>query len=137
TKYGPEFHRLSFGEAVERGLLTDYKVLVLTVDEEMVAAPLQTQLAGGDGELRLDDATHAMATWNGLAKRAGKTPDGQGFVPGAAPMRRAVAFAKDIAASKKVAELFPKVVDAYREMLTDSQNDGVAINETNLELAVQ
>lgn len=137
TKYGPEFHRLSFGEAVERGLLTDYKVLVLTVDEEMVAAPLQTQLAGGDGELRLDDATKIVGCWNGLAKRAGKTPDGQGFVPGEAPMRRAVAFAKDIAASKKVAELFPKVVDAYREMLTDSQNDGVGINETNLELAVQ
>ncbi|MFZ0717779.1 DEAD/DEAH box helicase family protein, partial [Mycobacterium sp.] len=31
-RYGPEFHNLSFGDAVERGLLTDYKVLVLTVD---------------------------------------------------------------------------------------------------------
>ena len=30
---GPEFHHLSFGDAVEHGLLTDYKVLVLTVDE--------------------------------------------------------------------------------------------------------
>ena len=38
--YGPEFHRLGFGEAVERGLLTDYKVLVLAVDEESVAAHL-------------------------------------------------------------------------------------------------
>lgn len=137
TKYGPEFHRLSFGEAVERGLLTDYKVLVLTVDEEMVAAPLQEQLAGGEGELRLDDATKIVGCWNGLAKRAGKTPDGQGFAPGEAPMRRAVAFAKDIAASKQVAELFPKVVDAYREMLTDSQDDGIDINTTNLDLAVQ
>src|SRR5699024_4628606 len=73
----------------------------------------------------------------GLAKRAGKTPDGQGFAPGEAPMRRAVAFAKDIAASKQVAELFPKVVEAYREMLTDSLDDGVAINETNLDLRVQ
>lgn len=137
TKYGPEFHRLSFGEAVERGLLTDYKVLVLTVDEEMVAAPLQEQLAGGEGELRLDDATKIVGCWNGLAKRAGKTPDGQGFAPGEGPMRRAVAFAKDIAASKQVAELFPKVVDAYREMLTDSQDDGIDINTTNLDLAVQ
>lgn len=137
TKYGPEFHRLSFGEAVERGLLTDYKVLVLTVDEEMVAAPLQEQLAGGEGELRLDDATKIVGCWNGLAKRAGKTPDGQGFAPGEPPMRRAVAFAKDIAASKQVAELFPKVVDAYREMLTDSQDDGIDINTTNLDLAVQ
>lgn len=136
-EYGPEFHRLSFGEAVERGLLTDYKVLVLTVDEEMVAAPLQGQLAGADGELRLDDATKIVGCWNGLAKRAGKTPDGQGFAPGEAPMRRAVAFAKDIATSKQVAELFPKVVEAYREMLTDSQDDGVEINTTNLDLAVQ
>ncbi len=136
-QYGPEFHRLSFGEAVERGLLTDYKVLVLTVDEEMVAAPLQGQLAGADGELRLDDATKIVGCWNGLAKRAGKTPDGQGFAPGEAPMRRAVAFAKDIATSKQVADLFPKVVEAYREMLTDSQDDGVEINTTNLDLAVQ
>lgn len=137
TKFGPEFHRLSFGEAVERGLLTDYKVLVLTVDEEMVAAPLQAQLAGPDGELRLDDATKIVGAWNGLAKRAGKTPDGQGFTPGEVPMRRAVAFAKDIAASKKVAALFPQVVEAYREMLTDSIEDGHDVNTTNLDLAVQ
>ncbi|MBN7551206.1 DEAD/DEAH box helicase, partial [Mycobacteroides abscessus subsp. abscessus] len=137
TTYGPEFHRLSFGEAVERGLLTDYKVLVLTVDEEMVAAPLQAQLAGPDGELRLDDATKIVGAWNGLAKRAGKTPDGQGFAPGEVPMRRAVAFAKDIAASKKVAALFPQVVEAYRGMLTDSIEDGHDVNTTNLDLAVQ
>ena len=34
--YGSEFHRLGFGEAVEQGLLTDYKVLVLAVDESVV-----------------------------------------------------------------------------------------------------
>lgn len=34
--YGPEFHKLGFGEAVKYGLLTDYKVLVLAVDEEYV-----------------------------------------------------------------------------------------------------
>ncbi|OBB87978.1 DEAD/DEAH box helicase [Mycolicibacterium peregrinum] len=135
--YGPEFHRLSFGEAVERGLLTDYKVLVLTVDEEMVAAPLQAQLAAG-GELgNLDDASKIVGCWNGLAKRAGKTPDGKGFTPGEPPMRRAVAFAKDIATSKQVAELFPKVVDAYRDMLTDKRDDSGESNGTNLDLAVQ
>ncbi|MFI5009900.1 MAG: DEAD/DEAH box helicase family protein, partial [Solirubrobacterales bacterium] len=35
--YGPEFHRLGFGEAVEQRLLTDYKVLILTVDESYLA----------------------------------------------------------------------------------------------------
>ena len=136
-KYGPEFHRLSFGQAVERGLLTDYKVLVLTVDEEMVAAPLQTQLAGPDGGLRLDDATKIVGAWNGLAKRAGRTPDGTGFTPGEPPMRRAVAFAKDIATSKKIAELFPRVVDTYRDMLTDSIDEGHDVNTTNLDLGVK
>ncbi|MGV9860927.1 DEAD/DEAH box helicase [Gordonia sp. NPDC003425] len=136
-KYGPEFHRLSFGQAVERGLLTDYKVLVLTVDEEMVAAPLQTQLAGPDGDLRLDDATKIVGAWNGLAKRAGRTPDGTGFAPGEPPMRRAVAFAKDIATSKKVAELFPRVVDTYRDMLTESIDEGNDVNTTNLDLGVK
>ena len=135
--YGPEFHRLSFGEAVERGLLTDYKVLVLTVDEELVAAPLQAQFAGDVGELRLDDATKIVGCWNGLAKRAGRSPDGSGFAAGAPPMRRAVAFAQDIAASTKVAALFPRVVDAYRDLLTDSENDGAEVNTTNLDLSCE
>ena len=133
--YGPEFHRLSFGEAVERGLLADYKVLVLTVDEELVAAPLQKQFAGGEKELRLDDATKIVGCWNGLAKRAGRSPDGSGFAPGEVPMRRAVAFCRKIDESKQVAELFPQVVDAYRDLLTDSENDGAAVNTTNRDLA--
>lgn len=135
--YGPEFHRLSFGDAVDRGLLTDYKVLVLTVDEELVAAPLQVQFAGGDGELRLDDATKIVGCWNGLAKRAGRSPDGSGFAAGAPPMRRAVAFAQDIKSSKQVANLFPRVVDAYRDLLTDSENDGGDVDSTNLDLSCQ
>ncbi|MCD2136243.1 DEAD/DEAH box helicase [Rhodococcus qingshengii] len=134
SKYGPEFHRLSFGEAVDRGLLTDYKVIVLTVDDSLMAAPLQEQLAGVHSELRLDDASKIIGCWNGLAKRAGETPDGTGFAAGDAPMRRAVAFAKDIAASQQVAEVFPTVVDAYRDLLENSENDGGTVDSTNLDL---
>lgn len=134
TVYGPEFHRLSFGAAVDRGLLTDYKVIVLTVDESLMAAPLQDQLAGVHSELRLDDASKIIGCWNGLAKRAGETPEGTGFAPGEAPMRRAVAFAKDIAASKQVAEVFPTVVDAYRDLLENSENNGGTVDSTNLDL---
>jgi predicted helicase len=134
TIYGPEFHRLSFGAAVERGLLTDYKVLVLTVDQDLVAAPLQAQLAGDTGELRLDDASKIVGCWNGLAKRAGRSPDGTGFSPGEAPMRRAVAFAQNIADSKKIRDVFPQVATAYREMLADSRDDGAAVDATNLDL---
>lgn len=135
--YGPEFHRLSFGEAVERGLLTDYKVLVLTVDEDMVAAPLQSELAGGMGELRLDDASKIIGCWNGLAKRAGTAASGTGFGIGEVPMRRAVAFVKDIKTSKHLAQVFPAVVNAYRSLLLESLGQQTGSLDNNFDLACE
>ncbi|MFC8988236.1 DEAD/DEAH box helicase [Streptomyces sp. NPDC057115] len=113
TKYGPEFHRLGFGKAVEQGLLTDYKVLILTIDEGVVAKTLQEGLAGGDSELRLDDAAKIIGCWNALAKRTGTFADGSGFGKDDAPMKRAVAFSRSIADSKAIMERFNEVVDAY------------------------
>ncbi|MEU5554080.1 DEAD/DEAH box helicase [Micromonospora sp. NPDC047793] len=113
TTYGPEFHRLGFGKAVGRGLLTDYKVLILTVDEGRVAKTLQQGLAGGDSELRLDDAAKIIGCWNAMAKRTGTFADGSGFAEGEAPMKRAVAFARSIADSTAIAKRFTEVVDAY------------------------
>ena len=52
-------------------------------------------------------------------------------------MRRAVAFAKDIAASKQVAAVFPAVVDAYRELLDAQENDGRDVDGTNRDLACE
>ena len=131
--FGPEFHRLSFGEAVDRGLLTDYKVLVLTVDESVMAGKLQGSLST-DGELSLDDASKIVGCWNGLAKRAGTAPDGSTFSPGEVPMRRAVAFAKDIKSSKQVAEMFPQVVSAYQDLLNEQEDEGHTIEGTNRDL---
>ncbi|MFI7299295.1 DEAD/DEAH box helicase [Streptomyces sp. NPDC050121] len=111
--YGPEFHRLGFGKAVEQGLLTDYKVLILTIDEGAVAKTLQESLAGADAELSLDDAAKIIGCWNAMAKRTGTFADGSGFGKDEAPMKRAVAFARSIADSKSVAARFNEVVDAY------------------------
>lgn len=136
--FGPELHRLSFGEAVGMGRLTDYKVLVLTVDQSLVAGPMQSQLAGPNSELNLDDATRIVGCWNGLAKRAGATVDGTGFATGESPMRRAVAFAKDIGSSKLVASMFPRVVDAYRDTLDDDpDHETASTNNSNLYCSVQ
>ncbi|MFJ8620963.1 DEAD/DEAH box helicase [Streptomyces clavifer] len=115
TMYGPEFHRLGFGKAVEQGLLTDYKVLILTVDEDVVAKTLQEGLAGGDSELRIDDAAKIIGCWNAMAKRTGTFADGSGFGEDEAPMKRAVAFSRSIAASKDFTERFTQVVDAYED----------------------
>jgi predicted helicase len=136
-RYGPEFHNLSFGDAVEHGLLTDYKVLVLTVDESVIAAPMQQQLATL-GELPLDDASKIVGCWNGLAKRAGATVDGTpSFASGEASMQRAVAFARDIKASKQIAELFPRVVEAYQSSLEVQENEGHRVDDTNRDLTCE
>lgn len=66
--YGQEFYRLGFAEAVATGLLSDYKVMVLAVDEKYVSSTFQRQLAINN-ELSLPDATKIVGCWNGLSKR--------------------------------------------------------------------
>lgn len=105
-KYGEEFYRLNFGEAVSKNLLTDYKVLVLAVSEDHVSKHLQ-KLLTKDGELNLDDATKIVGCYNGLRKRSTNPTD---FVVDSNPMKSAVAFAKSINDSKKLAEMFTTVV---------------------------
>jgi predicted helicase len=109
--FGPEFHRLGFGEAVERDLLSDYKVMVLVVPGDAISETFQTSLAGDNPELRLDDAAKIVGCWNGLAKR---TADGD-FGPNPVPMKRAVAFAESIRASKGFAAAFPQVVETITD----------------------
>ena len=115
--YGPEFHRLGFGDAVEQNLLSDYKVLVLAVDEKSVSKQFQTQLADENSELSLDDAAKIVGCWNGLAKR--NLDQGRLHASGT-PMRRAVAFATNIKASKKIANMFEEVTD---KLAADSDLD--------------
>jgi predicted helicase len=107
--YGETLFTRGFGWAVENGLLTDYKVLVLAVDEGMVSSGVQKRLADGTSELKLDDATKIIGCYKALTKTGLKgelLTDGQ-------PMRRAIAFCKDIASSKLVRSEFAAVVSEY------------------------
>lgn len=108
--FGQEFHRLGFHEAVERDLLTDYKVLVLAVDEQAVSAAFQQQLSDDDHELKLDDATRIVGCVNALAKR---DLNGETFDSEDPPMQRALAFSNTIAQSKKFKALFGEIATQY------------------------
>ena len=66
--YGPVFFRLGFGQAVKENLLTDYKVIILTVSEEEVSQHYQA-IAEMGGDLNLDTAAKLTGCWNALAKR--------------------------------------------------------------------
>lgn len=103
--YGPEFHKLGFGDAVKYGLLTDYKVLVLAVDEEYVSRELQDLLTDGNHEIKLEDSVKIMGCWNGLSKIS-LFDDQQSFSTDPLPMKRAVSFCNTIADSKRIVEMF-------------------------------
>lgn len=134
--YGPEFYRLGFGEAVDKGLLTDYRVLVMTVDESVAA---EAMARGEDGQLNLSLASAMIGAWNGLAKRSGDL-QGQkgGFDMNAAPMQRAVAFAQDIKTSKQIAESFPSLISTYQQQLREASVLGdVSLHNVDLRIASQ
>lgn len=112
TLYGKELHRLDFSEAVRKDLLSDYKVLVLAVDQLHVSTVLQQQLAINK-ELNLDDAVKIVGCWNGLQKRFIKQ-DGDGSEKiDKSPMRRAVAFSSRIKDSQKITNLFAQIIKNY------------------------
>ncbi|CAB0495274.1 helicase [Corynebacterium diphtheriae] len=124
--YGPEFHRLGFGEAVEKGLLTDYKVLIMTVDESVAA---EAMARGTGQEINLTLASAMIGAWNGLAKRSGALQGKKGgFDEGSEPMRRAVAFARDIKTSKQIAESYPLLISNYQQSLKKK----AALNDVSL-----
>lgn len=121
--YGKQLHVLTFSEAVRRGLLVDYKVLVLAVEESHVSRSLQVLLKDENNQLRVDDAAKIVGCWKAIAKQ-NVTHD----LPGdEAPMKRAVAFCQVIepagpkakkhkVSSKNIAGMFQAVVEAYQEM---------------------
>jgi len=98
-KFGEEFYRLGFGTAVERGLLSDYRVLILAVDEEYVARVDLERFRSEDSTINLDDASKLLGCWRGLSKIKTQGEDVDDI-----PMSRAVAFANTIDASQVLAK---------------------------------
>jgi predicted helicase len=107
--YGKTLLHKGFGWAVQKGLLTDYKVIVLAMDEGLVSASVQKRLADQNSELDLDDATKIIGCYKALTKQDLKQDIS--FDP--QPMRRALAFCKSIAASKLIRDEFANVVAEY------------------------
>ncbi|MDR6853615.1 putative helicase [Sphingomonas sp. BE123] len=107
--YGETLFTRGFGWAVENKLLTDYKVLVLAVDEAMVSGGVQNRLADGTSELKLDDATKIIGCYKALIKSGLKDE----LLTDPQPMQRALAFCKDIASSKLIRSEFAAVVSEY------------------------
>jgi predicted helicase len=111
TLYGKELFTRNFSWAVQAGLLADYKVIVLAVDE--ASSDVQRLLRDGGNELKLDDATRIVGCYKALTK-ADLKPETNNDP---APMRRALAFAKTIKASQLFEEQFAAVAKDWRDKL--------------------
>ena len=118
--YGKEIYRIGFGEAVDKDLLSDYKVLVLTLSENDVPPSIQKMIAGENIEINSDDASKLIGCINALSKQVlgdadilkSSDPD---------PMRRAVAFCSTIKDSKKITNTFNQTASVYIDSLDEQK----------------
>lgn len=119
--FGRELFVITFSQAVQRGLLVDYKVIVLAVEESHINRRLQKLLADENNQVKVDDAAKIIGCWKALGKQGTQ----EDLVGDPDPMRRAVAFCQVIdvqknakshkTSSKNIAGMFQAVVEAYQE----------------------
>lgn len=141
--YGKELYVINFSEAVSRGLLVDYKVVVLAVEEGHINRRMQEMLKSDDNELKVDDAAKIIGCWKALSKQ-GLTIEGDNQ-----PMQRAVAFCQVIekeykgknhkVSSKLISEMFGAVVEEYQrlEVAELLEDDPDAVIDTALSLSCE
>ncbi|MCH7339120.1 DEAD/DEAH box helicase family protein [Acinetobacter johnsonii] len=123
--YGEDLYVITFSQAVKMGILCDYKVIVLAVEESHINRQLQGLLKDENNSLKVDDAAKIVGCWKALAKQGLYNPDGTV----AKPMERAVAFCQVIekeykgkkhkVSSKQITEMFSAVVEAYQQAEMD------------------
>jgi len=120
--YGEEIYRIGFGEAVERDLLSDYKVLILTLSEKDVPPAIQKMIADKESEINTDDASKLIGCINALSKQI---LGDEGIIKNSdpEPMRRAVAFCQTIAVSKKITATYNTATDVYIDSLPEGSKE--------------
>jgi predicted helicase len=131
--YGEEIYRIGFGEAVEKDLLTDYKVLILTLNDNDVPPTVQGMIADDKNEINSDDASKLIGCINALSKQV-LGDEGSVKASDPDPMRRAVAFCQNIAISKKITNTYNATAGTYINSLPEEkQPQMVAINSKHID----
>lgn len=121
-QYGDEFYRIGFGRAVEKNLLADYKVIVLTIGENQIPAALQQAIMNPESEIESDDASKLIGCINALSKRMVEESNQLKEID-PQPMHTALAFCSRISDSKKIKDIFNEYKDAYYDSLGDTARE--------------
>jgi superfamily II DNA or RNA helicase len=98
SKFGPEFHRLSFGEAIARDLLTNYQVAVIGVDDATYKDWAERGHYLQSDRLPKTDA-RTLAAQIGLAKAIRRYK-----------LRRSITFHSRVATAQDFAKELPEVI---------------------------
>jgi predicted helicase len=131
--YGKQLYYLGFSQAVSEGLLSDYKVVVLGVDENVVSREIQSAFPKNSNkkELPLVDPAKIVGCWNALAGRivgddaieVAVNSDTERLRPKSyKPLHRAVAFTTSIKQSEKFSEQFKGIIADYHAGSPDDKN---------------
>ena len=100
--FGSEFYRLSFGQAINRGLLTDYQLVIIGVDEPMIADWIKNrQLLKQEDEI-ID--AKSLAAEIGLIKAI------KDF-----NLKRVISFHSRVKSAEDFSKELPKVLDLIAE----------------------
>ncbi|WP_374443025.1 DEAD/DEAH box helicase [Epilithonimonas sp.] len=120
--YGEEIYRIGFGEAVGKKLLTDYKVLILTLSENDVPPTIQKMIANGESEIKVDDMPKLIGCINALSKQV---LGDEGLIKSTdpLPMKRAVAFCSTIANSQTITQTLNAVSETYIDELPEENKE--------------
>ena len=114
-RYGPVLHETRFGDAVDQGLLADYRVIVLTVPEALAARVTIRNFAEGE-TLTIDEQGRMIGCLRALAK----TDTDQFPEDDRAPMRRAIAFCNFIKSSQQLEQRIHDVAEGYADYTGDA-----------------
>lgn len=128
--YGEEFYHIGFGKAVSKGLLSDYKVLILTVNENDMTTSAQNMVANGQTEIPAGEVNKLIGCINALSKEI-VGDDGTVKASDPEPMCTAVAFCQNIEVSKKITNTFNQMNDLYYKELPDEQQQKMVVVESD------
>jgi len=133
TLYGEEIYRIGFGEAVEKDLLTDYKVLILTLSDRDIPPAVQKMISDEESEINTDDASKLIGCINALSKQV-LGDNGLIKESDPEPMRSAVAFCSNISTSRKISATFNSTTETYITSLPqDKRGQMVSIESKHID----
>ena len=116
--YGAEIARISFGQAVNLGCLSDYKVIILTVDPKDLPPTVLANFENKDKSINLPLATQLVGAIHGLSKQL-VGDGGRTLAEDPKPCTRAILFAskigniEDPGSSVNIEATFPAVSNIY------------------------